>query len=925
VDGKQLDKVLKKFIITMEDVMVRIKFLLLIFLLLKPIWAIWDVRENTIGQWQVCISNFGKFGQTINGDAGAWWPRGSGHNYIYGAGIWIGAILPNGDTVVSVGYDPNTGRSEYIPGTPYSNMNDPQWRVYFSTDANYPFPPISVEDGYAIYNDFDTNYHMLDSFHIPEPIGVAVSLKTYVFPKDWADDVLFLKYTIKNDTNNTINNLYAGFCMDYDIGNEAGPNANDRGGIDLGRKLFYGWQEVPEPGWDSRGMIGLKQLSPYPLSCFKEITIDVDPRWDWQRYLVMAGYNYQTGQYEPYDTVWFPPADQRILISTGPWNLSPGDSIILDYALIASYDSIPPSPEMMYKADKAQILFNTGFHNVHIIQPNGGEVISGNYPISYTASSVTPNPLLLDFYLISENGYDTIALGQSNTGNFNWNTAPFPDGVLYRVIAIAYDTITLGGDISDGYFIINNPGNAPPYLHVFSPKDWINYWGNTIPDTLKGNFDITWFARDPEFLDSLYINIYFKSQYDSSFQPIAYNEPNDSHFVWNTLPFRNGSGLLVVETYDEEFTVAETISVYLLNEISGGPVNHIQGLNNIVNLACLIHHPEYITGHTYELQFLQYQRIQEGTFAGYPEYIYKITDLNTSNVVLDTYSLKGAYFRNQYYQTGFNNFSPIVDGFSIRSYTEDWDMISQTNFHDDSVKVVLGNYPEDSIYIYTSSYTWWAYRGSRLQLDWVLKSGGGLTLLVTDLDYGDTIPYKPYNRWGLNPDSAFGWCFIRNVPPSSQPSDTFRPGYDNCIMLCGEAIRLLALGTLPQLGERWVIYPSEYSPPIKGNIYRFTPVNYIAEAKSQIKHISFQVFPIPARNSLAIAYSLPKAQKVSLVIYDVLGRQVKRLKEGIEKPGSYKIIWNGIDDCNRRVSSGIYFCRFESGDYSKVRKFILIN
>ncbi|MEO0129537.1 MAG: T9SS type A sorting domain-containing protein [candidate division WOR-3 bacterium] len=879
------------------------------------IYSYWDIRYNTIAQWEVAISNYGKFGQSKAGNTGAFWPRNSGHNYIFGAGIWIGAIAPNGDTLVTIGYDPSGGVSEFTPGIPYSSYIDPRWKVYFSFDNDYPFTSVSMEDGYAVFHDFDPTQHIPND---TRPIGSTVTLKTFVWPKDWANDILFFKYIIKNDTNYTINNIYAGICMDYDIGDEVGPAANDRGGIDLPRKLFFGWQEQPEPGWDSRGMIGFKLLSPYSLSCFKRLTLNFAPNIDWQRYMVMAGYNFQNGNYEPFDTVWFPPDDQRILMSAGVWNLPPGDSIILDWALIASHDSVPPSPEMEYKADKAQTLFETPLHNVTVVNPNGGEVVSGIYQINYTANSSTNNPLLVDIFFKSEHGLDTIALNQPNSGNFFWHTDSCLDCVLGKILIMVYDTITFGFDGSNNYFIINNPGNAPPYFKVYSPK---NYHSSYTVDTLARELDINWFARDPEFQDSLYINIYFKSQYDTSFVSIALNEPNDSHFIWNTLSYRNGSGLLVVETHDEEFTVAETIPVYLKNQISGGPINQISGINNIVNLACLVHQPENLTGHNYELEFLQYQRIKEGTYLHYPEYIYKLTDLNTGQVVLDTYSLKNAYFRYYY----FNDYSPIVDGFSIRAFTPSPNVIRQTNFHNDSVRVVVGSYPEDSIYLYgTSNYTWWAYRGSTLQLDWVIKPCGGLTLLVTDLNYNDTIPYKPYNRYGLNPDSAYGWCFVRFLPTNSPPSDTFRPGYDNVIMLCGEVIRLRAHGTFPQVGERWIVYPSQYSPPIKGNIYRFAPINYVAEIKSPLKSISFNIFPVPSKNNLTITYSLSKAQKISLIVYDVVGRQVKRLRDGIEKSGDYKIFWNGFDDNNRKVSSGVYFCRFETEGYSKTKKFIIM-
>lgn len=876
------------------------------------LWAYFDVRIQSGNQWKLCLSNFGKFGQTRDYRAGAWWPRNTWHNYIYGAGFDIGGIKPNGDTVVTIGYGPHGGESEYAPGPAYANPKDPQWHVYFSSDLDYPFSPISLQDAYAIYNDLDSSYHIPDSFKV---LGVTVTHKTYVWPIDWADDVVFFKYIVKNDTTFPINDIYLGIPIDFDIGNEAGISCNDRCGLDLQRKLFYGWQEEPEPGWDSRGMLGYKLLTPCSLSAYKRFTLAYEPNSDREWYLTMAGYNFQTGMYEPYDTIWPLPDDQRIIMASGPFtSLAPGDSIIIDWALIASNDTIPPCPELFYKADKAQACYDAGWHNAHVIDPNGGEVVSGTYAVSYSATSVTPNPLLINFYLFSENGIDTIALNQSNTGAYNWNTSMHPDGVFYRIMIIGHDTVTFGGDISDGIFTIDNPGNAPPGLVVFTPMD---------SDTLSGNYDITWFARDPEFQDSLLINIYFKSQYDTVFQLIASNEPNDSIYTWNTVPYRNGSGVLVVETQDEEFTVAETIQVYLFNQISGGQINHISGLNNCVNLSVLVHDSLQITGHTYELRFLEYRALPNADSSFYcPEYIYEIEDSNTGVIVLDTYSLKDGY--TFYGSTmAINDFSPIIDGFSMRSYTPS--PIIFSNFRNDSVKVVSGSYPEDSIFsIGPSGNTWWAYRGSRLQLDWVTHANGGLTLFVTDLDYGDTIPYKPYTRL-LNPESAFGWCFHPWIPINAPPSETLRVGYDRLIMLCGDQIRFSRTIPPPVPGDRWIVYPSEYSPPIKGNVYRFTPHVGIAEAKTQMLPISFQIFPVPCRKNLTIAYSLPKKQKIKLVIYDVLGRQVKKLKDGIENPGVHEIMWNGTDDGNRRAPSGVYFCRFAMEEnYTDTKKFVLL-
>ena len=378
---------------------------------------------------------------------------------------------------------------------------------------------------------------------------------------------------------------------------------------------------------------------------------------------------------------------------------------------------------------------------------------------------------------------------------------------------------------------------------------------------------------------------------------------------------------MIVEVHDDSFTLVDTVSIYLLNEVSGGSMDHIYGLNNCVNLDVLIHEPNQITGHTYELEFLEHRLLTQGVNR-YPEYIYEITDSNTGITILDTYSLKDSYnFGNAC--LGINDFSPIVDGFSIHAYTDDDNTIARWNYHCDSVKVILGTYPEDSVETSSSlAHCWWAYRGSQIQLDWVTHANGGLTLRAVDLDYGDTIPYKPYNH--LNPDSADGWCF--NYSLVGTPSDTLRDN-DIFIFLCGGIIEFKCTIPPPNSGDRWLVFPSPYSPPIKGNLYRFTPSRSVCENAFQVQPMCFNVYPVPFVRNLIITYSIPQKQKVKIAIYDVVGRQVKLFEDGIIGPGQYTLMWNGIDDKNRKVSSGVYFCRLVTGDreeYHETKKFIMI-
>jgi hypothetical protein len=129
--------------------------IILIIVSSSLLWADWDRRWCNANQWRLSMSNYGKF-DAPSGQAAGFWPGNTDHNYIYGAGIWIGGVLPNGDTVVAVGYRMSDNSSEYAPGLPYSDPNNPEWRVYFSTDDDYPLPALSFLDSYCSYNEFDT-------------------------------------------------------------------------------------------------------------------------------------------------------------------------------------------------------------------------------------------------------------------------------------------------------------------------------------------------------------------------------------------------------------------------------------------------------------------------------------------------------------------------------------------------------------------------------------------------------------------------------------------------------------------------------------------------------------------------------------------------------------------------------------------------
>ncbi|NQV15880.1 T9SS type A sorting domain-containing protein [bacterium] len=83
-------------------------------------------------------------------------------------------------------------------------------------------------------------------------------------------------------------------------------------------------------------------------------------------------------------------------------------------------------------------------------------------------------------------------------------------------------------------------------------------------------------------------------------------------------------------------------------------------------------------------------------------------------------------------------------------------------------------------------------------------------------------------------------------------------------------------------------------------------------------------FPNPFNPTTTITYTLSESSETSLVIYDINGRQIKSLLSDYQKPGTYKMMWNGVDDSGNPVLSGMYFARLQAGDFDQTIKMIYL-
>ncbi|MBI5472973.1 MAG: T9SS type A sorting domain-containing protein [Ignavibacteriae bacterium] len=87
-----------------------------------------------------------------------------------------------------------------------------------------------------------------------------------------------------------------------------------------------------------------------------------------------------------------------------------------------------------------------------------------------------------------------------------------------------------------------------------------------------------------------------------------------------------------------------------------------------------------------------------------------------------------------------------------------------------------------------------------------------------------------------------------------------------------------------------------------------------------------QNYPNPFNPSTRIRFSVAsrngrrgESEKVSLKVYDVLGREVATLVSEVKEPGRYSVQWDASG-----FASGVYFCRLHVGTFSQTKKMILM-
>jgi hypothetical protein len=372
------------------------------------------------GRVHVNITNWGLIGShyglhaTYSDAPSLQWPGGSGMEYVFGAGLWIGGRV-NGVASVSTGQPENEllpdtnaedvlyeARDGYqvsprretapagVPGDLPGGDDDGDGRIDEDPLDGYDNDGDGlVDEDFAQYGSQMITCLMRDDtplarqmFPDHRPLNVEIRFSACAWNSTAEQDLIGLHWVIKNVGTQTIEDLYVGFLVDGDIGyhNNSAAGANDVAGFFAGiirrpegtfADLQYAWMRDadpvdPLPGWlgvtfEGSGFGDRHAVRPEVFGV-NAMRIVNGVGFGWSPVLDSDRYNFLARKRRDPDVPFAHSGDYLVLLSVGPWSvLEPGQHVVVtgtmtvalgEHALqLAMLANLPTASGRWYDAD----------------------------------------------------------------------------------------------------------------------------------------------------------------------------------------------------------------------------------------------------------------------------------------------------------------------------------------------------------------------------------------------------------------------------------------------------------------------------------------------------------------------------------------------------------------------------------------------
>ncbi len=108
--------------------------------------------------------------------------------------------------------------------------------------------------------------------------------------------------------------------------------------------------------------------------------------------------------------------------------------------------------------------------------------------------------------------------------------------------------------------------------------------------------------------------------------------------------------------------------------------------------------------------------------------------------------------------------------------------------------------------------------------------------------------------------------------------------------------------------------------PVKVIVTSTTPTDPVIPVRTALK----AAYPNPFNPSTTVSFDLAKDSQVNITVYNAKGQIVKSLFNGNKNAGQFRLEWNGQDNNGKSCTSGIYFIKMNAGEYSSIKKVMMM-
>ncbi len=198
---------------------------------------------------------------------------------------------------------------------------------------------------------------------------------------------------------------------------------------------------------------------------------------------------------------------------------------------------------------------------------------------------------------------------------------------------------------------------------------------------------------------------------------------------------------------------------------------------------------------------------------------------------------------------------------------------------------------------------------------------GPFTGTVTDYFY-----YQIISK--MNGDWIYHWDDVSKVPYLTNSTNTKLITFDDTVSIRHKCEWIKNQGYSG--GMIWALGQDVYNneqvllETIGHHLLDSTLTSITENVKHPQNYIVHKNYPNPFNPATNIEFTLRKAGKVTLTVYDLTGQKVKTLVNKKMSAGSHTAVWNGMNEMGQKVSSGAYFYRLENDTYQLTKKMVLL-